>query len=191
MLSAALLFSFLPGDPVAGPALAVERVVRGSEEEHVFSGREVPLTLRVLGAQGEKLDLAVRAYQVAHALAAPTGPAIDVAREIELGPSAWHDFTCFLDCPPVERLTVWDLRFLARVHGEESWRDVGRAWLQLYPPDLLTSLRSMAREGPWFVRDAEGALKEFLSARSIVRLSTPCSAAAFILALCGVSPSRR
>jgi hypothetical protein len=170
MLPAALLWAALQEDPVAGPPIAIERVAPGVHEQHVFSGRTVALTLRVFGAQGRKVDVALRLYQLAHALAAPAGPAVEVASEVELGKSAWHDFTTSLDCPLVERASTFEVRFLARMHGEESWRDAGRARLELYPPDLLGGLRARAREKPWFVSDARGALKAFLSAHSIAFL---------------------
>ncbi len=164
---AVLLLASLQAAPTPGPPIAVEAVQHGATEWHVFSQQSIPLTLRVYGGQGRRLDLRAEPYQLAQALAAPIGPAIDVATGAELGTSAWHDFPLVLDCPAVERAVSWELRLAARMDGEEAWRPVGRARLELHPPDLLGPLRAHARQQPWFVSDGQGALKAFLNREGI------------------------
>jgi hypothetical protein len=162
----ALLLCFVQATPVAGPAIAVEVREFGATEGHVFSARALPLTLRVLGGQGMRLDLGLQVVQLAHALAAPLGGLIEVASDVQLGPSAWHELPFVLDLPAVERIVTWELRFLARATGEGSahgsWTSAGSARLELHPQDLLAPLRAHAREQRWFVHDAAGALKTFL-----------------------------
>ncbi len=161
-----LLCAWLQAVPVPGPSIAIE-ARHLAMEGHVFSGRELPLTLRVYGAQGRRLDLRVRPYQLAYSLAAPAGPAIEVAQGAELGPAAWHDFSLALDCPAFEQAVEWELQFLARTGAEETWQVAGRARLVLHPPDLCGPLRADARERSWFVSDAPGALKAFLTREGI------------------------
>jgi hypothetical protein len=157
--------------PVPGPPIAVEVVELGPTAGHsssaFFSGSRLPLTLRVLGAQGRRLDLRVQVLQLAHALAAPLEPALDVAAGAELGPSAWHEFPLALACPALERAVTWELRFLARTRGEDPWEPAGSARLELHPPDLLAPLRALAREQRWFVRDPGGSLKSVLAGARI------------------------
>jgi hypothetical protein len=164
---AVLLWTCWQAAPAPGPALAVEELRLAATQGHVFSRRALPLTLRVLGGQGRKLDLRVQAYQQAHALAVPAAPAVEVASGAELGASAWHDFPFLLDCPAVERAVTWELCFLARTGAEEEWTSAGRARLELHPPDMLEPLRAHARRQGWFVGDPEGALAGFLNAAGI------------------------
>jgi hypothetical protein len=149
-----------------GPKIAVEALRPGGGELRFFSGRELPLTLRVHGAQGQRLELEVRAVQLAHALAVPVGPAVSVASGVELGERAWHEFPLKLATPALESAVTWELRFLARTEGE-PWQPAGTTRLELHPPDLLAPLRAHARARGWFVSDRPGALKAFLNAAAI------------------------
>jgi hypothetical protein len=165
ILNALLLWASLQATPVAGPSIGVEARGLDATQGHVFSGRVLPLTLRVLGGQGMLLDLRVQAVQLAHALAAPVGPPVEVAAGLALGTSAWHEIPFALDCPPVERAVEWELRFLARASpgGEGSWESAGSARLHLHPADLLAPLRRLALEQRCFVHDASGTLKTLLT----------------------------
>ena len=169
LLNGLLLWASPQSTPVAGPAIAVEVPELGATQGHVFSGRALPLTLRVHGAQGRRLDLRVQVVQLAHALAAPLAPPIDVAAGVELGTSAWHELPFVLDCPALERAVTWELRFLVRTRteGEGVWESAGSARLELHPRDLLAPLRGLAREQRWFVHDGSGTLKTFLKGAEI------------------------
>jgi hypothetical protein len=153
--------------PVAGPSIAVEALGLADTQGHVFSGRALPLTLRVHGAQGRRLDLRVQPFQLAHALAAPIGPPIEVAAGVELGASAWHELAFVLDCPAVERAVTWELRFLARTSAQAAWEGAGSARIELHPRDAMAPLRALAAEQRWFVHDASGVLKTFLTGARI------------------------
>lgn len=167
ILPALFLLAPSQATPVAGPSVAVEALELAATQGHVFSGRALPLTLRVHGAQGRRLDLRVQVAQLAHALSAPLAAPIEVAEGIQLGTSAWHDFPFKLDCPELERAVTWELRFLARTGAEQLWESAGSARLELHPRDLLAPLRALTREQRWFVHDASGALKTFLMGAGI------------------------
>lgn len=167
MILSALLCLAPQAVPRPGPPIAVEVLELATTEGHVFSQRDLPLTLRVHGAQGRRLDLCVQVFQLAHALAAPVTVPLEVAAGVELGTSAWHEFSFVLDCPAVERAVIWELRFVARTSTDGAWEPAGSARLVLHPPDLLAPLRACAREQRWFVSDPGGTLKTFLTGARI------------------------
>jgi hypothetical protein len=169
---ALLFWAAVQATPVAGPRIAVEVPELAASQGHVFSGRPLPLTLRVHGGQGRRLDLRVQVVQLAHALAVPLAPPLEVAAGVELGKSAWHDFAFVLDCPSLERAVTWELRFQARTDedsddSDEEWESAGSARLELHPRDLAAPLSVLARREAWFVHDEAGGLKAFLAGAGI------------------------
>ena len=164
-----------------GPPLAVEAVPLESPGARFFSGQRIRVAFRIYGGQGRELDLRARPFQLAHSMAAPMGPSIEVATGVELGEEAWHDFSLTLDCPAVNRVTTWELRHQCRVVGEDSWQSVGATRIELYPPDLLQPLRALAKAQRWFVSDPPGRLKAFLIEHGIPfrDLETPGGRQAF------------
>jgi hypothetical protein len=169
VIRTALLLWAVQATPVAGPRIAVEAPELAASQGHVFSGGPLPLTLRIHGGQGRRLDLRVQVFQLAHALAAPLAPTLEVAAGVELGTSAWHEFPFVLDCPALERAVTWELRFQARTDaaGDGTWESAGSARLELHPRDLAAPLRVLARAEAWFVHDHAGALKAFLAGAAI------------------------
>jgi len=157
--------------PARGPAqassVAVADVPPENAEIHRFSGQQIRIAFRLYAGQGRKLDLGARPYQIAHSMAAPVGPWIEVATDVELGGEAWRDLSFTLDCPPVDRITTWELRYRSRWAGEDSWQPAGTTRIALYPPDLLQPIRSLATSEPWFVSDPLGRLGAFLTGHGI------------------------
>lgn len=164
---ALLVCAALQAGPAQGPSVAVEAVPLQSSKKHFFSGQQIRVAFRFYGGQGRELDLRARPYQLAHSMAAPVGPSIEVAAGVRLGDEAWRDFSLTLDCPAVKRMTTWELRYQSRVVGEDSWQSAGTTRIELYPPDLLQPVRSLATTQPWFVSDPPGRLKAFLTGHGI------------------------
>jgi len=166
---ALLICAPLQAGPLQGPPVAVQAVPRESSEARFFfiSGQQIRIPIRFYGGQGQKLDLRTRPVQLAHSMAAPVGPSIELATGLELGNEAWHDFSLTLDCPPVNLITTWELRHQSRVAGDDTWQSVGTTRIELYPPDLLQPLRKLTTTQRWFVSDPTGRLKGFLTKHGI------------------------
>ena len=193
LMPALLICAALQAGPAHGPPVAVQAIGRASSEARFFffSGQQNRLPIRFYGGQGQKLDLRARPFQLAHSMAAPVGPSIEVAAGLELGDEAWHDFSLILDCPPVNRITTWELRHQSRVAGEDTWRSVGTTRIDLYPPDLLQPLLKLTTTQRWFVSDPPGRLKAFLAQHGIPfrDLESPGSREAFERDRAGTEPA--
>ncbi len=123
------------------------------ESHHYFGGHPVSLSLKTQVHPCGKIR--AQLYATTHALEAPIGDPVssDCSRPLRIG------------LPEVRVKTEFNLEIESLT--EKGWVTSGNIPLQVYPQQLLASLRDWAQENDLVVADSDGKLEQFLEKQNI------------------------
>lgn len=128
---------------------------------HVFEQTDFSLALRMPASAGHTTRMRARWIQISARLTRLHGLPIDICS------GDCPDLESFVMAPPsVDRITGFEIQVQHRDHGSQ-WHTLYAIPVRVYPDDLLTPIKSWARENTLIVRDRDGKLADFLQDQEV------------------------